>query len=218
MTLQQYLENLWVQAGGSPALAPYAAQVAMAENASGDPNAVSSTNDIGLWQINASNAAGLGLSPAQLTDPLTNAQAAVALATTSAGNGPNPGWLNWTTVKNNVNGLLAGVNSAGQYVPAGLSTTSQGSTVQASTPGGSLNVGGVTIGPWENVPDPSTVGGQAITATSNSLSGLSQTITSAAQNAGLLAIALAFIAGGFAWLAAPTIKEYAPKVAEAAAA
>ena len=99
-------------------------------------------------------------------------------------------------------------------VPAGLTTTSQGSTVGASTPGGSLNIGGVTIGPWENVPDPSTLGGQALTG----LAPLTNAITSAAQNAGLLAIALAFIAGGFAWLAAPTIKEYAPKVAEAAAA
>ncbi|HYZ55126.1 MAG TPA: transglycosylase SLT domain-containing protein [Streptosporangiaceae bacterium] len=56
----------------------------MAESG-GNPNAVSSTADYGLWQINASHGA-------QATfDPLANAEAAVSISS----NGTN--WNPWTT-------------------------------------------------------------------------------------------------------------------------
>lgn len=74
------LANLWVQAGGNPGLANTMAAIAMAES-SGQVNATNSntngTIDRGLWQINSVhsqfNAQRL------LTDPLYNAQAAVAV-------------------------------------------------------------------------------------------------------------------------------------------
>jgi LysM repeat protein len=78
------LEQLWEQAGGSPAHALMAAEIAMAESG-GNPNAVSPTNDFGLWQINGSNGALATL------NPLQNAKSAIVLS----GNGTN--WGPWTT-------------------------------------------------------------------------------------------------------------------------
>lgn len=78
------LEQLWEQAGGSPAHALLAAEIAMAESG-GDPNAISPTDDFGLWQINASNGALATL------NPLQNAKSAIELS----GNGAN--WGPWTT-------------------------------------------------------------------------------------------------------------------------
>jgi len=45
------LEQLWISAGGDPSKACVAAAVAHAESG-GNPNAISPTNDWGLWQIN----------------------------------------------------------------------------------------------------------------------------------------------------------------------
>ena len=78
------LEQLWEQAGGNPADAFMAAEIAMAESG-GNSNAISPTADYGLWQINASNGSLATL------NPLQNAQSAVALS----GNGAN--WNPWTT-------------------------------------------------------------------------------------------------------------------------
>jgi LysM repeat protein len=78
------LEQLWEQAGGSPAKAVMAADIAMAESG-GNPNAISPTNDFGLWQINASNGALATLNPFQ------NAKSAIELSS----NGTN--WGPWTT-------------------------------------------------------------------------------------------------------------------------
>jgi Lysozyme like domain len=61
-----------------------AAEIAMAESG-GNPNAISPTNDFGLWQINGSNGALATL------NPLQNAKSAIALS----GNGTN--WGPWTT-------------------------------------------------------------------------------------------------------------------------
>jgi hypothetical protein len=96
------LEGLWIQAGGSAAAAPIAAAIALAESG-GNPsshngNAGTGDDSWGLWQINMigsmgpSRRAQFGLtSNTQLTDPLTNAKAAVALSN----NGKN--WSPWTT-------------------------------------------------------------------------------------------------------------------------
>jgi LysM repeat protein len=78
------LEQLWDEAGGNPADAFMAAEIAMAESG-GNPNAISPTDDYGLWQINASNGALATL------DPLANAKSAVILSN----DGTN--WSPWTT-------------------------------------------------------------------------------------------------------------------------
>jgi hypothetical protein len=73
------LENLWIQAGGSRNLAGLMAAIGLAESA-GDPNAVNaSTNSTGLWQINPVHIGEPGINWANITDPLTNAKAAVAV-------------------------------------------------------------------------------------------------------------------------------------------
>lgn len=79
------LQSLWIRAGGSPAAAPMASAVALAES-SGNPNAYSRTGDVGLWQINAAAHPGQAT-----TDPLANARAAVAISA----NGTN--WRPWCT-------------------------------------------------------------------------------------------------------------------------
>lgn len=89
------IEGLWIQAGGSSALAPVAAAIAMAESG-GNPQAHNATppdDSYGLWQINMygslgpSRRAQYGLSSnTQLYDPLTNAKAAVSIG--AGGFGP----------------------------------------------------------------------------------------------------------------------------------
>jgi hypothetical protein len=78
------LEALWDGAGGNPADAFTAAEIAMAESG-GNPDAVSPTDDYGLWQINASNGALATLSPPG------SARSAVILSD----DGTN--WSPWTT-------------------------------------------------------------------------------------------------------------------------
>lgn len=78
------LEQLWEQAGGNPDDAFMAAEIAMAES-SGDPNAISPTDDYGLWQINASNGSLATL------NPFDNAKSAIILSD----DGTN--WNPWTT-------------------------------------------------------------------------------------------------------------------------
>jgi hypothetical protein len=78
------LEALWESAGGSYGTAFIAAEIAMAESG-GNPNAISPTNDYGLWQINGSHGAQATL------DPLGNARAAVAISSDGTD------WSPWTT-------------------------------------------------------------------------------------------------------------------------
>src|SRR5215471_15738930 len=78
------LENLWDSAGGNPADAHMAAEIAMAESG-GNQYAHSSTDDFGYWQINASNG------PLATYDAFGNARAAITLSH----NGSN--WSPWTT-------------------------------------------------------------------------------------------------------------------------
>lgn len=78
------LEELWEQEGGSPAAAFMAAEIAMAESG-GEPNAISPTDDFGLWQINGSNGSLATLNPFQ------NAKSAITLSD----NGTD--WNPWTT-------------------------------------------------------------------------------------------------------------------------
>ncbi|HUN35989.1 MAG TPA: LysM peptidoglycan-binding domain-containing protein [Trebonia sp.] len=78
------LEELWDQAGGNPAEAFIAAEIATAESG-GNPNAISPTADYGLWQINASNGSLATL------DPYENAKSAIDLSDDGAN------WGAWTT-------------------------------------------------------------------------------------------------------------------------
>ena len=78
------LEKIWEEAGGSPAHAFMAAEIARAESG-GNPNAISPTDDFGLWQINGSNGALATL------NVLGNARSAIILSD----NGSN--WNAWTT-------------------------------------------------------------------------------------------------------------------------
>jgi hypothetical protein len=56
------LESLWKEAGGSSGTAFMAAEIAMAESG-GNPNAISPTDDFGLWQINGSHGSMATLNP-----------------------------------------------------------------------------------------------------------------------------------------------------------
>ena len=78
------LEGLWEEGGGSSGTAFMAAEIAMAESG-GNPNAVSPTDDFGLWQINGSHGAMATL------NPLGNAKSAISIS----GDGSN--WGAWTT-------------------------------------------------------------------------------------------------------------------------
>ena len=78
------LERLWEEAGGNPADAFMAAEIAMAESG-GNQYAHSPTDDFGYWQINASNGA------LATYDALGNARSAIILSQ----NGTN--WSPWTT-------------------------------------------------------------------------------------------------------------------------
>ena len=78
------LERLWDMAGGNPAHAFIAAEIAMAESG-GRQYAHSPTNDFGYWQINGSHGS------MATYDPLGNARAAIALSS----NGTH--WSPWTT-------------------------------------------------------------------------------------------------------------------------
>lgn len=78
------LEDLWTQEGGNPDAKFLAAEIATAESG-GNPDAISPTDDYGLWQINASHGAEASL------NPVVNARAAIAISD----DGTN--WDAWTT-------------------------------------------------------------------------------------------------------------------------
>lgn len=78
------LEALWDEAGGSVSAAFIAAEIATAESG-GNPNAISPTDDFGLWQINGSHGSLATL------NPLGNARAAVAISSDGTD------WSPWTT-------------------------------------------------------------------------------------------------------------------------
>jgi LysM repeat protein len=78
------LEQLWINAGGTPSAAFMAAEIAMAESG-GNQYALSPTDDYGYWQINASNGS------LATFNAYGNARAAITLSN----NGTN--WSPWTT-------------------------------------------------------------------------------------------------------------------------
>ena len=120
------LEQLWIQAGGSPTLAPYAAATAIVESG-GDPTAYNPSGATGLWQIEYPGSDVLGYSSAQLDNPLDNAKAAVALS------------------KNTMAGLLSNWTA---YEPAGAAAAivkQNGGKIPATTTASTTTTGGGTV-------------------------------------------------------------------------
>jgi soluble lytic murein transglycosylase-like protein len=78
------LEHIWMAVGGSGRTASHAACIAERES-SGNPNAISPTNDWGLWQIHNGGR--------RMLNPAANAAAAVRMSD----NGRN--WSAWTTAR-----------------------------------------------------------------------------------------------------------------------
>lgn len=124
------LEQLWIDAGGSPAAAPLAASVAMAESGGRISAANVNSNgtvDRGLWQINSVHGA------ASTFDPLANARAAVSISD----NGVT--WAPWCTAWSDA----ACGTRGGSAPPAG--GVALGSPA-ASALGGALNSAGISAG------------------------------------------------------------------------
>ena len=86
------LQQLWLNAGGSPALAPLAAGIALVES-SGNPNAYNPSGASGLWQIEIPiNAGHVPGGAANVYNPQDNAAAAVSLSGNSL-KGLTSNWL-----------------------------------------------------------------------------------------------------------------------------
>ena len=123
------LEQLWIQAGGSQALAPLMAGVAIVESG-GNPDAYNPSGATGLWQIEYPGSDVLGYSSAQLDNPLDNAKAAVALSgNTLAGIQAN--WLAFEPA----GAAEAIAKQNGGTVPSTVTTTSTTPAPSGGTPG-----------------------------------------------------------------------------------
>jgi len=125
------LAQLWIQAGGNPALANTMAAIAMAESSGVVDATNSNTNgtiDRGLWQINSVHSQF----DAQrlLTDPLYNAQAAVAVE-------KSQGLGAWTT-------YTSGAYSA--YLGKADKIVGYGGTRPGGQPVGGTSSGGADVG------------------------------------------------------------------------
>ena len=152
------LEQLWIQAGGSPTLAPYAAATAIVESG-GDPTAYNASGATGLWQIEYPGSDVLGYSSAQLDNPLDNAKAAVALSKNTMA-----GLLsNWTAYEP-AGAAAAIVKQNGGKIPAtttasttssttgtgtvqGIQGNDPGVSAPGATPSGAITPGGSTTTP-----------------------------------------------------------------------
>lgn len=167
MTTYSYaqLEGLWINAGGSQALAPTMAAIAMAESG-GDSNAYNASGATGLWQIlGAVNSAD----QSNLKDPGTNAKEAV-LKYKSQGLGA---WVTYTTgaykqfLKSGVQAI--GVSGTSADTTTNAQDASSGSNCCA------VGFGGVSTGIGGLIPGvPSNVGGFCLLSKTqvNSLVGL----------------------------------------------
>lgn len=123
------LEGLWINAGGSPALAPVMAAIAEAESG-GNPQAVNSQSQAtGLWQINlgAGNGKFVPGGAAQATNPAANASAAVAIEKAQ-------GLGAWTTYTSGAyKQFISGSTTPDTNVPGIATLASSSSSSAAST-------------------------------------------------------------------------------------
>lgn len=115
------LEQLWEEAGGSAALAPYAAETAEHES-SGNPDAYNPSGATGLWQIEYPDSDVLGYTPTQLDNPLDNAKAAVALSKDTLA-GLESNWTAYEGVTPATIESEAAAADGGKAAPAAASTT-----------------------------------------------------------------------------------------------
>ena len=84
------IARLWLDAGGWQYATVVACSVALAESG-GSPDAVSPSDDYGLWQINEIHFAHFGVNADTVLDPAINARIAVSIS----GQGHN--WAAWCT-------------------------------------------------------------------------------------------------------------------------
>lgn len=125
------LEALWINAGGSKALAPYAAATAEIES-SGNPQAYNPSGASGLWQIEIpSNESFVPGGAANVFSPTANATAAVGLSGNSLA-GLISNWTNWETQPNGAPATQAYVESI---------ITANGSTFNATATGTTSGTG-----------------------------------------------------------------------------
>lgn len=140
----------WVKGGGPANRSVEWVAIAMAES-SLDDAAVSSTNAIGLWQIEAYNSWWAHVNPGGLFDPLYNAQAAVY------GSGGGTNCAPWDT-------CYADINSSGRY--RFLAYPERGSAAWNNITGASAAIGaggqiGAGVG---SAPDPVDRAGRVFSA------------------------------------------------------
>lgn len=139
------LEGLWITNGGSKAVAPLAAAIAMAES-SGRTDATSANPDggvnVGLWQLDTKGK-GAGHTVADLKDPATNAAVAVQ------GSNDGTDWSAWETF---VTGAYKRFMNAGttpdMSVPGGgqAAATAADQAAAAAGPDCAWSIGGQHIG------------------------------------------------------------------------
>lgn len=139
------LEGLWITNGGSKAVAPLAAAIAMAES-SGRTDVTSANPDgginVGPWQLDTKGK-GAGYTVAQLQNPATNA----AVAVKGSNNGTD--WSAWATF---ASGAYKRFMSAGttpdMSVPGGgqAAVTATDQQAAAAGPDCAFSIGGQHIG------------------------------------------------------------------------
>lgn len=84
------IARTWLANGGARSVVVIATAVSVAESG-GDTDAISPSNDYGLWQINTVNFRALGVNTVTVRDRDVNARCAIRLS----GNGTN--WKDWCT-------------------------------------------------------------------------------------------------------------------------
>ena len=133
------LEQLWEQAGGSPALASYAAATAIIESG-GNPAAINAgSGAAGLMQLIPSNQHLIPGGSANVYNALDNMKGAVALSgNTLAGLISN--WTDWETTSTGARYTEASVNALAKSLGG---TTTTGTT---TTPPATPNPGGPNAG------------------------------------------------------------------------
>lgn len=125
------LEAMARSNGLAPEAAKVAAAIAMAESG-GNPGAISSTGDYGLWQINARS--WPQFDSRRLLEPAYNAR---AMATIYKGSG----WTPWATYKN---------GRYRSFIPSSSSTAPTSSS--SSSSGGLTDLGGTIAGALGGIP------------------------------------------------------------------
>jgi hypothetical protein len=137
------LEGLWIANGGSRAVAPLAAAIALAES-SGNAKVTSANPDggvnVGLWQLDTKGK-GAGHTVAQLQDPATNA----ALAVKGSRNGTD--WSAWATFASGAyRRFMNGSTTPDMNVPGGGSAAGASGDPGPAGPDCAFSIGGQHIG------------------------------------------------------------------------